>query len=411
MARQPLGTVVANPTVKNTEPRTYVALEHVESGMGRLLNAVFLAERQPGDSIECAPGDVLFGKLRPYLAKSLMIDAEMSCSSELLVLRPNSSAVDPRFLSYIVQSHDFVEWANRDSYGVKMPRTSWPALSKFPIPVLPPGEQQRTVEDLDIQTAKFDEAIESKRRLLSLLDERRRSAIVDAITGGPERRAGGAYREVGHVAFPPEWSVMRVKDLVDGLQGGDWGEEATGDGVAVVRAADFNRKRLTVEEERLPRRRIEDQKLTRLLLKPGDLVMEKSGGGEQQPVGMVVAFDLPIAAVASNFAARVRPSARVEPRFLLYVFAAIYFSGLVTKFINQTTGIQNIDTEEIVECEWAIPQLDAQSVIAAALDEEMERINRAAELTEQEVALLQERRRAMITRRIIGDRLGEGFDQ
>jgi type I restriction enzyme, S subunit len=412
MDRQPLRTVVANPTVKSTDPMQYVALEHVEGGMGRLLDGAELAERKPGDCIVCQPGDVLFGKLRPYLAKSLLITDHICCSSELLVLRPRSSDVEPRFLAYVVQTHDFIEWANRDSYGVKMPRTSWQALGGFPFPVPARADQMRIADTLDELTQALDDAVGGRQRLVALLEERRRSAIVDAVTGGPTRRLGGAVEQVGHVHFPSEWARVRIKDLVFGLQGGDWGEEAhADDGVAVVRAADFNRTRLTVDEGRLPMRRIDEQKLPRLLLQSGDLVMEKSGGGEQQPVGMVVAFDLPLAAVASNFAARVRPSLLVDPRYLLYVFAGIYFSGLVTQFINQTTGIQNIDTEAIVECDWAIPDRDRQAALARSLDDETDRLNQAAELIDQEVGLFQQRRRAMITRCILGDEVGEKFNQ
>ncbi|MEP7378168.1 MAG: restriction endonuclease subunit S [Chloroflexota bacterium] len=175
MDRVPLRAVVSNPTTKATEPGPFIALEHLDGAMGRLLPELAIGERPAGDSIEFRPGDVLFGKLRPYLAKSLLVTEQGHCSSELLVLRPDMKKLEPRYLAYVVQTHDFVEWANRDSYGVKMPRTSWQALSGFPLPLPSLDEQREIAEQLDREADRIDLLLELAERERRLLRERRRA--------------------------------------------------------------------------------------------------------------------------------------------------------------------------------------------------------------------------------------------
>ena len=84
-----------------------VALEAVESGTGRLLDGV---EVEPGEGKRFLPGDTLFGKLRPYLAKSWLADQEGVALGDIHVYRPREG-VDPRFVSYVVQSDNFVSLA------------------------------------------------------------------------------------------------------------------------------------------------------------------------------------------------------------------------------------------------------------------------------------------------------------
>ena len=152
--------------------RHYVALEHVASGTGRLIDGAELPQRGPGPGAAAVkPGDVLFGKLRPYLAKTLRLDEPMFASTELLALRPLPS-VDSRWLHYLVMSNQIVGWAVATSDGSKMPRTSWSALGRFKV-TLPDLRVQRAIADfLDSETTRIDTLIAKKRRLIELVSSR-----------------------------------------------------------------------------------------------------------------------------------------------------------------------------------------------------------------------------------------------
>ena len=130
--------IVSCPVVKGDGIACpFVALEHIRSASGAVCPDFEWSPQSSEDCIFFRAGDVLFGKLRPYLRKYLQADRNGCCQSELLVLRPRDMRLSTRFLFYAVQSEPFIAWADATSYGVKMPRTSWEVLStpKFCCPV------------------------------------------------------------------------------------------------------------------------------------------------------------------------------------------------------------------------------------------------------------------------------------
>lgn len=200
-------------------------------------------------------------------------------------------------------------------------------------------------------------------------------------------------------AFPRAWKRVRLRNLIDHVQNGVWGEEpGNGDGVVCIRAADFDREHQRLDESRLVRRSFPPADLKKHLLRQGDLVLEKSGGGERQPVGTAILFDKPYPAVATNFAARVRPSHLADSRFLAYVLSATYTLGINHRSIKQTTGIQNLDTQALFSEPWAVPTVDQQRTIADFLDRETSRIERLISEKRRLAELVEERLRASIAR-------------
>ena len=141
--------------------------------------------------------------------------------------------------------------------------------------------------------------------------------------------------------IPKDWSVKRLKWSVDGCFNGVWGDEPDGiDDVVCLRVADFNRDNYTISTEALTLRAIEAKQLESRKLKRGDLLIEKSGGGEKQLVGCVVYFDHEFDAVCSNFVARMPVAEGHLPRYWAYVHAGLYAGKLNYPAIKQTTGIQ-----------------------------------------------------------------------
>jgi len=126
--------------------------------------------------------------------------------------------------------------------------------------------------------------------------------------------------------IPSHWEVMRLKTTVEGCINGTWGDEPD-EGVnnlICVRVADFDRVGLKVGTDNLTVRSIPENQKRGKLLQSGDLLIEKSGGGEQQLVGAVVLFDLDIPAVCSNFIARMPVRTGREPSYLNYLHFALY---------------------------------------------------------------------------------------
>jgi type I restriction enzyme S subunit len=107
------------------------------------------------------PGDVLYGKLRPYLDKGGLVDFEGICSTDIIVIKPKES-IDAQFLSFLIHHDAFREYATKTMTGVNHPRTSWRSLSQFPAPLPPIHEQKQIAHILSTVDKKIE--VEQRRK-------------------------------------------------------------------------------------------------------------------------------------------------------------------------------------------------------------------------------------------------------
>jgi type I restriction enzyme S subunit len=153
----------------NTAPDLrYIGLEHIvpgEIGLKRWGKATEVKSAKN----RFYPGDVLYGKLRPYLDKCILAQDEGVCSTDILVLTPTRKPPDvlPVFLAYLLHTGPFVSYAKATATGVNHPRTSWAALRKFKIPLPPLDEQACIAQVLRFCDTKID-AVELE---ISVLDD------------------------------------------------------------------------------------------------------------------------------------------------------------------------------------------------------------------------------------------------
>ena len=162
---------------------------------------------------------MLFGKLRPYLAKVMRPRSSGTCSTELLVLRP-SSEVDSEFLWHQLLSRGFIAWINAATYGAKMPRANPDQIGNSEA-VLPPLEEQRAIAAfLDRETGKIDALVAKKEELIKLLQEKRTALITHAVTKGLDPNApmkDSGIEWLGEI--PATWKVQRCKFVFALLNG------------------------------------------------------------------------------------------------------------------------------------------------------------------------------------------------
>ena len=169
------------PTEEEQEALPYISNQDIESWTGKLL----IEEAKPAevDSRKFQENDLLFNKLRPYLAKVYQAKFEGVSSGELLCLR-TSRSVEPRFLFFVLVSKGFVDTINAETFGAKMPRADWETVGHQPLPLPPVDTQRRIARFLDEKTARIDGLIEKKRELLDRLAEKRQALITRAVTKG-----------------------------------------------------------------------------------------------------------------------------------------------------------------------------------------------------------------------------------
>jgi type I restriction enzyme, S subunit len=195
-------------TIPNGEP--YVGLEHIEPWTGRLR-----LENQP-DTVDSTvsvfgAGDVLLGKLRPYLAKVARPSFHGVCTSEVLALRPVTEYTQS-YAMYSLLNEGYVRWLDSLTYGAKMPRVSPDQVANTHMPMPPTIEQVAIAAFLDKEAAKIDSLIAKNEKLIELLQEKRRALITRVVTKGldpnvPMKDSGVEW--IGKI--PGHWEAERVK--------------------------------------------------------------------------------------------------------------------------------------------------------------------------------------------------------
>lgn len=197
----------------------YVALENVESWTGRLTVSE-LSSSFDGQVNLFESGDVLFGKLRPYLAKVTRPTSRGVCVGEFLVLRPRSNRVVASYVEQWLRSKPTIDAVSSSTFGAKMPRANWQFVGGLVIPVPSVPEQTAIVRFLDHADRLIQRYIFAKQKLIALLEEQKQASIHQAVTGQIDLRSGRrytAYKSSGLEwlkEVPAHWTRCRLKSLL-----------------------------------------------------------------------------------------------------------------------------------------------------------------------------------------------------
>ena len=132
-------------------------------------------------------------------------------------------------------------------------------------------------------------------------------------------------------------------DLLESSDSGVWGDEDLDAGISVLRSSNFNSDG-TLDLAKLTFRALDARDQSRKLLRTGDILLEKSGGGPKQPVGRVCLFLGDVVPHAfGNFIARLRPGKAVLSEYLFYYLWQFHSCGKTSHYQKQTTGIRNLE--------------------------------------------------------------------
>lgn len=185
----------------------HVALENIESWTGRLLTPV-TGYTGRGDLFW--KGDVLFSKLRPYLAKVVLAKDDGVAIGELLIFKPND-ILDSRYLFYRLLSSPFISLVDGSTYGTKMPRASWDFISNIKWTIPPLVEQHAISCFLDRKTKQIDTLVEKKRKQIEFLREQRTAIINEAVTKGLNPKVKMSESGVKWIgAIPEHWKLTKI---------------------------------------------------------------------------------------------------------------------------------------------------------------------------------------------------------
>lgn len=164
---------------KTSEKSNVIALENIESWTGKYIETESSFE---SDAVKFKKNDVLFGKLRPYLAKVYLVENQGEAVGDIYVLRPNK-LIHPQFLKFFMLSEKFIDYVNSSTNGTKMPRANWDFIGCISIFLPHIKVQHEIVEYLESAVLKIELIINKQISLIEKLKEYRSSIISHAVTG------------------------------------------------------------------------------------------------------------------------------------------------------------------------------------------------------------------------------------
>lgn len=354
-----------------------------------------------------SPGHVLMVVRGMILAHTLPVAlnaTEVTMNQDMKALRC-SEKLDSRYLQAVLQgaSSWILSQADESSHGTKKLDTE--LLGRFTVPCPSLEEQRAIVSRLQRETTELDSLVAAKERLLALLVEKRRAVISQ---GGVGRgRLQPELRETGSPWIPPipkSWGISRLKFLAQ-VRGGlalgkKYGDEALIER-PYLRVA--NVKDGYVDLRDLATVTVPASEADACLLKPGDVLMTEGGDADKLGRGCVWQGQVdPCLHQNHVFAVRARHDVRIDPEFLSLWTSGEPAKAYLESRAKQSTNLASISATNIEELPVPVPPVAEQRAIVDLVTRKTAEIDGLTLKTQRSMALLKERRAALITAAITG---------
>ncbi|ABM33916.1 restriction endonuclease subunit S [Paracidovorax citrulli] len=383
----------------------YLGLENIESWTGRIIEVESKRDDEPADQSAglaniFREGDVLFCKLRPYLAKACHAPRDGVGSTELLVMRP-SELLEPRFLLYSILTPDFVGAVDASTFGAKMPRANWDFIGSLEVKV-PPLEEQRLIANyLDRETAGIDGLIAEKERMLALLEEKRAALISRVVTRGldpnaPLKPSGQEW--LGEI--PVHWGLQRLKQLAEVRGGLTLGKQYSGELLEYpyLRVANVQDGYLKLDDVLTVE--VPASEAASNLLVYGDVLMNEGGDIDKLGRGCVWRDEIS-PCLHQNHVFAVRPHS-VDSDWLALWTSTIQAKRYFESRAKRSTNLASISGSNIKELPVPLPPVSEQLAIQNFLAVRHSRLETLRGELRDSLRLLIERRAALITAGVTG---------
>lgn len=380
-----------------------IALENIESRTGKYIetDSDFM-----GEGVEFKKDDILFGKLRPYLAKVYKAEFTGQAVGDIYVFRGNEEQA-PEYLKYLLLSYPFISVVDGSTYGAKMPRANWDFISHLVLPCPPKIEQKNIATYLDHKVGQIDVAIAEKEQMLEDLKNYRSAIISEAVTKGLDKNVEMKDSGIEWIGIIPKtWKIVRIKHILDyktdSLRVGPFGSSLSGNDFntegywvynqRVVLDNNFNSNDTFVSQEKY-------KELSSFKVFAGDILLTTRG-----TIGKV-------AIVPNTFHEGVLHPClirfRVDDSIVNKDFLAYYFNdtNLIldqVKYNSNSTTIDVIYSYTLKELIVSLPPLDVQNDIVAHLNYKVQKIDEMLKEASQSVENLKSYKSTLITEAVTG---------
>jgi type I restriction enzyme, S subunit len=356
-----LGEVVDYGKTDKIEPNTIPAeawvleLEDIEKDTSKLLQRLSFTQRQSKSTKnKFMLGDVLYGKLRPYLNKVLIADRDGYCSTEILPLKSNQ-AIDGRFLFYWLKHPEFLNYVESVSHGINMPRLGTEAGLQAPLVLASLNEQKRIADKLDALLARVDACRERLDRVPLIL-KRFRQAVLAAATSRQLTEDWEGDCE--------QWQTCTLGSILCDIRYGTAKKSLyeVKDGTPVLRIPNIGDRQISSADLKFGQ--FNKKEIETLSLKTGDLLLIRSNGSVDL-VGKVVLIGPEFEGyIFAGYLIRLRFNTSVaSPSYLSLFLSSPNIRRYIELTARSTSGVNNINSEELRAIQVELPALPEQQEI------------------------------------------------
>lgn len=376
----------------------YIGLEDVESGSGKYRPTEGNSRQNEDSTVGVfRSGDVLYGKLRPYLRKAIVSDSNGVCSTEFLVMQPTS--IMASWLHQWLLTTEVTQQIEAGCEGTKMPRADWEHVGSLYVPSPSQSEQTEIIAVLDRETASIDAIIAKKTRFIELLKEKRSALIIHAVTKGLNPNVKMKDLGVEWIdEVPVHWERRKIAHAFECIGSGttppsDQDRWYSDGEIPWITTGELRETVITETSKCVTTKALEEFSTLRLY-PAGSLAMAMYGA----TIGRLGILGVP---ATTNQACCVL-SGEVSLSIRFAYFWLLAFKQQIIDLYAAGGGQPNINQEVIAFLRVPAPNLVEQATITAFLDRETARIDLLTQKTQHSIDLLKERRSALITAAVTG---------
>lgn len=382
-------------TAKNVEK--YIGMANIESNTSLYLDSN--EDKGQGDCHLFNRGEILFNKLRPYLNKVYLAEFSGGCSTEFVVFKSkDEQKISNKFLSIFLFLDCVVNQTKHLMTGNTLPRLQTFDIENLLIPIPPKEIQEQIIDIMDNayleKKCKESEAQKILDSIDSFLLTELGINLPPKATSDLEKRiffvklseiSGNRFDPQAYLPFYANYKksiqnstypCKTLRDLIVHNVSGSWGIgeqdlEKTQDNFQkclIIRSTEFGKYDLNVDSNKKQYRFIEKTKLNKLHICSGDILIEKSGGSENQPVGRVVFLTDKLLESEnicfSNFIQKITLNNEVNKEYVFCCLHTFHSTKLTENMQSQTNGIRNLILNEYLNLKIPLPPLSVQEKIA-----------------------------------------------
>ncbi|MWP39802.1 type I restriction endonuclease subunit S [Rhodobacter sphaeroides] len=350
------------------------------------------------------PGDIILGRRGELGRCAVVPDGTMPllCGTGSLRIRLKSSQALPDFIAECIRTPRVREWLSLQSVGSTMDNLNTAIVGKIQIALPSLPEQRAITAFLNRETAKIDALVEEQRRLIALLAEKRQAVLNHAVTRGLNPDAPLKPSGIDWLGDIPEgWEVRPLKSVATvqtGIAKGKAVDPLKRLEIPYVRVANVQDGYLDLAE--VATIEIEANQVDRYLLRPGDVLMNEGGDFDKLGRGAIWGGEVS-PCIHQNHVFAVRP-ADISSGWLSTIIGSDYAKFYFMTRSKQSTNLASISSTNLMNLPVLMPGSDEQQGIIAFLREEEDAFDALTSTATTAIALLQERRAALISAAVTG---------